>query len=117
MKFLGNIFSAIYLFFEAIDDGRPGNKGTSVIGAIFVLAMLITSNLLSFFPTSALKDMKWLYYFFVLSVCSILIMYFYRKNRYLRIVAQFNEVRNKQAYYLIAIAYVIFSLVVFVKTR
>ena len=36
MKLIDNLVSSLYLFFDAIDDGRPGNKGTSLIGAIFV---------------------------------------------------------------------------------
>lgn len=26
MKVFDNLFSSLYLFFDAIDDGRPGNK-------------------------------------------------------------------------------------------
>jgi len=117
MKLFDYIFATIYFFYEAINDGRPGNVGKSAIGAIIVLTLLMTFNFLSFFKTNVLKEYKWLYYFVVTVVCGILIIGFYRKKRYLRIVTQFNEIKNKETYYLITIAYVILSLVVFVKTR
>lgn len=61
MRIIDNLFASLYLFFEAIDDGRPGNKGTSRIGAIFVFTMLLTANVLSFFPAKELQERWGLY--------------------------------------------------------
>ena len=62
MRYFDNIFSSIYLFFEAIDDNRSGNKGTSLIGAIFALTMLLTANTLSFFSEKTVTEIRWLYF-------------------------------------------------------
>jgi len=117
MKLIDNIFSSIYLFYEVIDDGRPGNKGTSIIGTIFVMALLLTLNVLSFFSTSTLKEIKWLYYFVVLIVCSMMILGFYWKSRYLKIVKQFVLEKRKGNYFLITVVYIVLSLAVFAITR
>ncbi len=61
MKLIDNLFSSLYLFFDAIDDGRPGNKGASLIGAIFVSTMLLAANVLSFFPARELQERWGLY--------------------------------------------------------
>lgn len=117
MKFFNNIFSVVYLFFEAMDDGRPENEDTSIIGAIFVFTILLSSNLLSFFSANYLKEIKWFYYFIGILTCSILIIYYNRKKRYLKLVKEFSGVKNKEIYYGITIAYVILSLVIFMRTR
>lgn len=117
MKFFDNIFASIYLFFEAIDDGRPGNKGNSIIAAIFVLILTLTANILSFFSAQEMKRIQGLYYLIVFIVGGILITLFYRKKRYLKVVKQFETTKNKSTYYSIAIIYVVISFTVFYVTR
>lgn len=117
MKYLNKVFSSIYLFFEAIDDGRPGNKGTSLIGAIFALTMLLTANVLSFFSAEGVSETKWLYFLVVIVNCFFLVTYFCRKKRYLKIINEFNRDRNRDIFHLIAVIYVVLSIMVFVMTR
>ena len=117
MKLIDNIFSSIYLFLEAIDDGRPGNKGISIIATIFVMTMLLTFNVLSFFSEVSLRELKWLYYLVVLITCSILTLTFYRKGRYHGVVKQFVLEKRKGNYFLITVVYIVLSIAVFAITR
>lgn len=117
MKLIDNIFSSIYLFYEAIDDGRPGNKGTSIIGTIFVMTILLTLNVLSFFPAISLRELKWLYYLVVLIACSIMTLNFYWRGRYHRVVKQFLLEKRKGNYFLITVVYIVLSIAVFAITR
>ncbi len=98
MKLFDNIFSSIYLFFEAIDDGRPGNKGNSIIGVIFVLTLTLAANILSFYSAEEMKKIPGLFYLIVVVVCSVLIALFYRKKRYFEVVKQFET--KKKVYLL-----------------
>ncbi len=117
MRFFDNIFASIYLFFEAIDDGRPGNKGNSIIAVIFVLILTLTANVLSFFTPDEIKGFPGLYYLIVVIAGSFLIAIFYRKKRYLEIVKQFKMTKIKSFYYFIATAYVLLSFSIFYLTR
>lgn len=117
MRFFDNIFASIYLFFEAIDDGRPGNKGKSIIAVIFVLIFTLTANTLSFFTPQEIKEFPGLYYLIVVIAGSSLIAIFYRKKRYLDVVKQFETTKGKLFYYFIAIAYVLLSFAIFYITR
>lgn len=111
------LFASIYFFYESINDGRPGNIGKSGIGSIMVLTLLFTFNILSFFSTSELQELKWLFYLLIVVNGSLLTIYFYRNKRYLKIVNEFSEIKNKDTYYIISVAYVALSLVVFFNTR
>jgi len=117
MKLFDNIFSSIYLFFEAIDDGRPGNKGNSIIGVIFVLTLTLAANILSFYSAEEMKRIPGLFYLIVVVVCSVLIALFYRKKRYIGVVKQFETKKNKSIYYFITIMYILLSFTIFYKTR
>lgn len=117
MKIFNYLFTSIYFFYESINDGRPGNIGKSGIASIVILTLFFTFNILSFFPTSALRELKWLFYLLLLVNGSLLTLYFYRKKRYLKIVNEFSEIKNKEIYYIITITYIILSFVIFMKTR
>ena len=117
MRFFDNIFASIYLFFEAIDDGRPGNKGKSIIAAIFLLIFTLTANVLSFFTPEEIKGFPGLYYLIVVVSGSILIALFYRKKRYLEIVKKFETTKRKSFYYIFTIIYVVLSFSIFYVTR
>lgn len=117
MKLFDNIFSSIYLFFEAINNDRPGNKGQPIISAIFALTIIVSSNALSFLSAKELNRIPWLYYLVAIVSCSILIILFYRKKRYLKIASQFAGEKNKEVYQLLTIAYIVSSIAAFAITR
>lgn len=116
MKLFDNIFSSIYLFYKGLNDGRHGAE-MPIIGAIFVLTLLLSANVLSFFPTKEINRIPWLYYPAFIMVCSVLITHFYRKKRYLKVVSKFENEKNKGIYHFVAIAYIVLSLAVFVMSR
>ncbi len=117
MKLFDNIFSSIYLFFESMNNDRPGNKGQPIISAIFALTIILSSNVLSFCPAEKVNKIPWLYYLIAIVTCSVLIVLFYRKKRYLKIAKQFEAENNKAIYHFLTIAYIVLSIAVFSITR
>lgn len=117
MKFLDNIFSSMYVFFETINNDRPGNVESPVFATIFILTILSTLNILSFFTPDTITGRNRIYYASVTISCCILILRFYVKKRYINIVSKFKGRSNKSPYYFITVAYIIISVVVFAITR
>ena len=117
MKFLNNVFASIYLFFDAINNDRPGNIESPVFASIFILAILFTLNVLSIFFPETITGKNITYYSSVIISGCTLIMLFYVKKKYIRIVNQFKIKGNKELYYLISIAYIVISIIVFAMTR
>lgn len=116
MKLIDNIFSSIYFLFKALNDGRHGDE-MPIIGAIFTLTLLLSANVLTFFSASTVNKIKWLYYIVALVACSILVVCFYRKRRYVEVTKRFDKENNKGIYRLTTIVYVVLSVVVFAITR
>ncbi len=117
MKFLNNVFASIYLFFDAINNDRPGNIESPVFATIFILTILFTFNVLSLFSPETITGKNITYYSSVSISGSTLIMQFYVKKKYIRIVDQLKIKGNKELYYLISIVYIVISIVVFAMTR
>jgi len=117
MKFLNNVFSSIFLFFDAINNDRPGNIEAPVMLTIFILTILFTINVLSFFSPETTTGKNRIFYSSVIISCSALIIQFYVKKKYINIVNQFKIKGNKELYYLISISYIVISIVVFAMTR
>lgn len=117
MKIVDYIFGSFYLFFESINDGRPGNKDMEWFGAIFVLGILLTANLLSFFSADRITKEPWLYYFVAVFSFGLYGLSYYRNKRYVGVVSRFKREKHKGGYYLITILYLVVSIAVFAVTR
>ncbi|MGV8135305.1 MAG: hypothetical protein AB2L20_08820 [Mangrovibacterium sp.] len=58
MKIIDNLFCSLFLFFDAIDDGRPGNKGTiDVVNSPYDLDFIKKSSYLCNVNAQRVKDM------------------------------------------------------------
>jgi hypothetical protein len=116
MKFFNNIFSFIFLLYESLNDGRHGEE-MPIIGAISVMTIILSANVLSFIPTNYLYENKWVSFLVFGITCGTLIIYFYRGKHYLKIVSRFKKEENKGIYNFIAIIYFVLTIVVFAITR
>ena len=117
MKFLDYIFSSFFIFSETMSDGRPGHVGMPVRASIYILMMLSTLNVLSFFtPETAVGKNRIYFSWVIISFCILYFRYYYKK-KYLNIVDHFKTKSNKDLYYFITIAYIIASVVAFGLTR
>jgi hypothetical protein len=112
MKFLDYIFSSIYRFGEALDDGRPGNAGMTIFATLYILTILPTLNILSFFThDTIIVRTRIACTSAILSYCFFYLRYYYKK-RYIIVIDQFKSKNNKDLYYFITVAYIIISIVV-----
>jgi len=117
MKIVDYMFASFYLFFESINDGRPENKDMEWFAAIFVLGILLTANLLSFFSADTITKQPWLYYFVAVFSFGLYGLSYYRNKRYVGVVNQFKNKEHKGVYYLTTILYLIASIAFFAVTR
>jgi hypothetical protein len=117
MKFLDYIFSSIYRFGEALDDGRHGNAGMTIFATLYILTFLPTLNILSFFThDTIIVKTRIACTSAILSCCFFSLRYYYKK-RYIKVVNHFKSKSNKDFYYLITVAYVVISIVAFAMTN
>ena len=113
MKFLDNICSSIYIFFEAFKNDRPGDVESPIFATICMLTVLSTLNVLSFFaPDTSIAKGRMFYTTVAISICFFTMRYYYKK-RYINIVNHFKSKSNKDLYYFITVIYIIISIVVF----
>ena len=117
MKFLDYICSTIYIFFEKFKNDRPGDVESPIFATIFVLTMLSTLNVLSFFSPDTIIAKGRIFYISVVFSCCFFTLRYYYKKRYINIVDQFKSKNNKGLYYFITVVYIIISIVVFDMTN
>ena len=70
MKIIDNLFSSLYLFFEAIDDGRPGNS------SIVTLRFYRRRRYLNIITRCKEEKRKGIYYFITLVYISLTLIIF-----------------------------------------
>ena len=117
MKFLDYVFSSLFVFFDAISPDRPENVKSPLNATIFILTILLTLNVLSFFTPDTITGRNRIYFASVTISSCILILRFYVKKRYITIVNHFENKRNKDFYYFLTAAYIVISIIAFAMTR